>query len=154
MRAAAKMVGFHDHPTRASPMTSNSKTILIVAAVLISLPILMCGGCLTIAFIAAPSEEEMARIRERSAAVAEDPEEAADATPQAPSLTAETYRQVSEGMTYDEVIAIVGPPAEELSSNELGGTRTVMYGWKGGILANANMTFQNGKLVSKAQFGL
>lgn len=129
----------------------SAKTIAIIAAAVLSLPILMCGGCLTLAFIAAPSEEELARMQEEAATEAESEPEA---SPAGPRLTAETYGQISEGMTYDQVVAIVGPPESELSSSDIGGIRTVVYGWKGGLLANANMTFQDGRLVSKAQYGL
>lgn len=69
-------------------------------------------------------------------------------------LTRETFDRCRTGMTYDEVVAIVGPPDSLMAENEIGNLRTVVYMWKGGIMANANMTFQNGKLVSKAQFGL
>lgn len=131
-----------------------------IAVVVIGLPVLACGGCLGLALLFAPSKEELERMRvEREAARAETI--AKDSThtqtpsaPAGPSMTKETYAKVREGMTYEQVIAIVGPPEQEVSSNEIGGFRTVMYQWKAGIMANANMTFQNGKLVSKAQFGL
>ena len=71
-----------------------------------------------------------------------------------PKMTRETYHQLRAGMTYPEVKAIVGPPTSELSSVELAGIQTVMLSWDAGFLANANVTFQNGKLVAKAQFGL
>ena len=71
-----------------------------------------------------------------------------------PAMRKETYSQCQTGMTYSEVIAIVGPPDEELSQSSIGGIETAMYQWRGGIVANANMTFQDGVLVTKAQFGL
>lgn len=71
-----------------------------------------------------------------------------------PSLTKETFDLCQTGMSYDQVVAIVGPPESTLSETDIGGIRTIMYQWKGGFVANANMTFQDGKLVSKAQFGL
>ncbi|RWE60638.1 MAG: hypothetical protein E5V24_12620 [Mesorhizobium sp.] len=44
---------------------------------------------------------------------------------------------------------------EELSSSEFGGYETVMYIWDGnGFGGNMNAMFQNGAMVSKAQFGL
>lgn len=137
-----------------------------VAVVIVGLPILACGGCLGLALIFGPSQEDLERMRvEREAreatlvekvegdtAVASDVKPTAK--PSSPSMSKATYASVREGMTYDQVIAIVGPPAQELSSNEIGGFRTVMYQWDAGFMANANMTFQNGKLISKAQFGL
>lgn len=74
--------------------------------------------------------------------------------PAGPSLTAASFAQCRPGMTFDEVVAIVGEPDQLMSENELSGFHTAMYMWKGGFVANANMTFQDGKLVSKAQFGL
>jgi hypothetical protein len=137
-----------------------------VALVIVGVPILACGGCLALAFLVAPSEEELQRMRAeaeaREAARAEsiaavsssDSASSVATTPSGPSMTKTTYAQVREGMTYEQVVAIVGPPSQEISSNEIGGYRTVMYQWDAGFMANANMTFQNGKLVSKAQFGL
>jgi len=71
-----------------------------------------------------------------------------------PRMTYASFSRVREGMTYPEVAAIVGPPDEQISSVEIGGMRTAMVGWKVGLMGNANMTFQDGKLVAKAQFGL
>jgi hypothetical protein len=71
-----------------------------------------------------------------------------------PQMTMANFNRCRPGMTYDQVVSIVGPPNEVLSENQIANIHTVMYSWKAGIVANANMTFQNGKLVSKAQFGL
>jgi|GEM_PF-2139069 len=73
-----------------------------------------------------------------------------------PKMNATNFNRIREGMTYDEVIAIVGPPSELLSSSEFSGIRTQVYMWKVGVFsgANANAMFQDGKMVSKAQFGL
>lgn len=57
-------------------------------------------------------------------------------------------------MTYEEVVAILGKPGTEISSNELAGIKTVMYQWEAGFGANMNAMFQDGGLVQKAQFGL
>lgn len=71
-----------------------------------------------------------------------------------PALTMDGYNRVKNGMTFDQVVAIVGKPSQELSRNEMAGTETVMYQWDGSIGANMNAMFQDGKLVQKAQFGL
>jgi hypothetical protein len=64
-------------------------------------------------------------------------------------------------MTYKEVIAIIGPPSQEVSRSYMEGVpgvmpsvETVMYVWEGTWGANMNAMFQNGRLISKAQFGL
>lgn len=67
----------------------------------------------------------------------------------------EQYEALKTGMSYADAIAILGSPGEEMSSSEIGGTRTVMYMWAGSTPgANMNAMFQNDKLVQKAQFGL
>ncbi len=67
---------------------------------------------------------------------------------------AESGGRSSTGMTYPEVVGILGEAGEEMSRNELAGITTVMYSWKRFGGANMNAMFQNGKLISKAQFGL
>jgi len=76
-------------------------------------------------------------------------------------VTMSEYNQIEYGMSYAQVVEIIGDPGEELSSNQMPGIRgytpsitTVMYMWKNGGGANMNAMFQNDKLVQKAQFGL
>lgn len=77
----------------------------------------------------------------------------------ADTITMEEFNQITTGMTYDEVVSIIGGEGEILSQTDLGlGSEynSVMYEWQGegGIGANANVMFQGGVVVSKAQFGL
>jgi Domain of Unknown Function with PDB structure (DUF3862) len=70
-------------------------------------------------------------------------------------VTRANYAQITTGMTYSQVEALLGKPGEEISRVEMGGVTTVMYQWKSGFFgANMNAMFQNGKLISKAQYGL
>lgn len=71
-------------------------------------------------------------------------------------VTKAEYSRVQMGMSYHQVVAILGPPDEALSETEMAGFHTIMYMWegRGGFGANMNAMFQNGKLVNKAQFGL
>jgi hypothetical protein len=62
-------------------------------------------------------------------------------------------------MTYSEVVQILGQSGTEISRSSIAGITTVMYQWNAGGLAglsggNMNAMFQDGRLVSKAQFGL
>lgn len=73
--------------------------------------------------------------------------------------TMSRYSQLQTGMTYQQVIAILGCDGEEISSNEMAGFRTTMYQWQAsgvtGLMGgNMNAMFQNGALISKAQAGL
>jgi hypothetical protein len=71
-------------------------------------------------------------------------------------VTLAQYNQLREGMTYTQVVNILGREGVEISSSNVGNIRTVMYKWEGtgSIGANMSAMFQNGKLMSKAQYGL
>ena len=69
------------------------------------------------------------------------------------------FNKIKSGTTYEEVCKIVGGEGELLSSADLffnEADATEIYSWDGeGTLgANANVTFQGGKVITKAQFGL
>jgi hypothetical protein len=57
-------------------------------------------------------------------------------------------------MTYPQVVEILGSSGKELSRSEIAGHTTVMYSWQKRGGANMNAMFQNGRLVTKALFGL
>lgn len=75
-------------------------------------------------------------------------------------ITMEEFVRIETGMTYEEVVAIIGGPGELSSEVNLGmGDEyvTQIYIWYGeGVFSrgNANVTFQGGKVVAKAQVGL
>lgn len=75
-----------------------------------------------------------------------------------PKINKEEFDSIKNGMSYEEVVNIVGGDGELLSETGTNGDQyhTMMYSWEGekGFGSNANTTFQNGKLVNKAQFGL
>lgn len=73
------------------------------------------------------------------------------------SLTKEKFDQIKEGMTYEEVVAIIGSEGTVLSESGTPGDayHTVIYEFEtDGFMSSANMTFQGGKLMNKAQYGL
>lgn len=73
-------------------------------------------------------------------------------------MTLAIYNQIQNGMSYQEVVNLVGAQGTVLSDVDLGNSeyRTTMYSWEGqGTLgANASVTFQGDKVIGKAQFGL
>lgn len=73
-------------------------------------------------------------------------------------LSEEEFGKIKDGMTYEEVVEIIGSEGEVLSETGEKGTdlHTVMYTWEGegSLGANANLTFQGGELVNKSQFGV
>jgi hypothetical protein len=58
-------------------------------------------------------------------------------------------------VVYSHFVSILGKEGTEISNNNIAGIKTIMYKWDAGSFgANMNAMFQNGKLGSKAQFGL
>ena len=85
------------------------------------------------------------------------PDEAEEINPSTISL--EDFNAISTGMTYEEVVNIIGSEGEVLSEVDIGmgeEYKTTMYTWKGegSLGANANVTMQGGKVTAKAQLGL
>lgn len=73
-----------------------------------------------------------------------------------PTISKAEFEQIKTGMTYEEVVKIIGGEGNLLSETKIGNIHSVMYEWdgEGMIGANANFIFQNGKLQTKSQFGL
>jgi hypothetical protein len=75
-----------------------------------------------------------------------------------PTMTMAEFDQIKNGMTYEEVTAIVGGPGEMVVETGTPGDQyyTVAYKFngEGSLGANAQLMFQGGKLNMKAQAGL
>lgn len=71
-------------------------------------------------------------------------------------LTLEVYNQIETGMTYDEVVALIGAEPDTQSAAESMGVEAIVCTWygEGSPGANATIQFQNGEVLSKAQAGL
>lgn len=76
-------------------------------------------------------------------------------------VTLSDYVQIDNGMSYSQVVAIIGDPGVEMARNRMDGVAgvmasldTVMYVWQNPNGSNMNAMFQNDRLVQKAQFGL
>ena len=71
------------------------------------------------------------------------------------NLTLAAYNQIEAGMTYSEVVAIAGFEGDSMSVVEIEGIpKTEVFMWQNTLGSNMNVTFQDGVMVSKAQFGL
>ncbi len=74
------------------------------------------------------------------------------------TVTIDDFYAIHEGMTYDEVVEVIGFRGEEVSRASFGGITTVMVAWTNDWAfldaSNMNATFQNGRLIAKAQLGL
>lgn len=77
-------------------------------------------------------------------------------------LSQAKYAQLQPGMTYDECVQLLGMQGNETASSTIPGfgttsaTTSQVYIWKDDSFMGGTITgtFSNGKLLSKAQFGL
>ena len=71
-------------------------------------------------------------------------------------ITLDEFNTIQNGMSYEEVVEIIGSEGEASSTATVGDITTSIYMWKGkgSIGANANVTFIDNKVSAKAQFGL
>ena len=71
-------------------------------------------------------------------------------------ITMEEYDKIESGMSYEEVRDIIGSDGELTSTSSVGEYKVDIYTWygDGAVGANANVTFENGSVVGKAQVGL
>ena len=75
-------------------------------------------------------------------------------SPFATVVTLNDYNQIAPGITYQEAVTIIGTKGTELARSSVLGFETVIYTWSNPLGSNMNVTFQNNRFVSKAQFGL
>lgn len=78
-----------------------------------------------------------------------------------PVVTYNEYLSIENGMSYQQVVSIIGEPGREISRNKTDGVpgvmediETVMYEWANSDGSNMNAMFQNDRLIQKAQFWL
>ena len=66
------------------------------------------------------------------------------------------YNQIEIDMTRTEVRRIFGSNGTQMSTSSFGGITTSIYSWegRGSVGANVLITFQDNRVVSKAQAGL
>lgn len=71
-----------------------------------------------------------------------------------PVVTMKEYLAIKDGMSYQEVVRIIGASGVELSRSDIAGFTTVMYEWSNENGSSMNAMFQNNQLSVKSQFGL
>jgi|LSQX01.3.fsa_nt_gb hypothetical protein len=69
-------------------------------------------------------------------------------------VTMSEYNQIYDGMTYGDVVRIIGSRGEELSRSSTAGYTITMYAWSNKNGSNMTAMFENGKLTTKSQLGL
>lgn len=77
-----------------------------------------------------------------------------------PVVTQAEYLQIKHGMSYQEVVEIIGVEGTETASHHLDGEGligdldTIDYTWQNPSGSNMSAMFQNDRMTLKAQFGL
>lgn len=71
-------------------------------------------------------------------------------------ITLDEYNRIENGMTYEDVVNIIGSNGSQTSTVTSNGINITMYSWYGNGAAgsNANVTFTNNTVTGKAQIGL
>jgi len=71
-------------------------------------------------------------------------------------MSLDEFNQIQPGMSHDDITGVVGGPGTLSVSTDLAGYHGEIWQYDGcgGIGANANVQFQNGAEITKAQFGL
>lgn len=86
------------------------------------------------------------------------PSASADALPSASQpgfgITMRAYEKLTDGMSYSDVVTMIGIEGKEQSSSNLGGEQTRIMSWQSKSFSVITIVFINGKLASKSQFGL
>jgi hypothetical protein len=135
-------------------------SLLLVSALVAVAPFLSSSGSQS-----SPPPSVAAKTRDRPTAdtgtgpLKTFPERAIEPAKPIERLNLANYYRVDDGMTYEQVKRILGPASEESLSASAGqgtefATKMVMLTWKGHWGASANITFQDGRVTAKGQFGL
>jgi len=68
-------------------------------------------------------------------------------------VTLANFNRIQPGMSYQQVVDILGKQGTVSAESHLAGYHTIIYSWNGpkNDGANMNATFQNGRLINKAQ---
>lgn len=127
------------------------KKLVFSAALVLSLGLAGCGETTT----KDESTKDEKPVAETSSETKQ--ETTAPAAKEDGKLTEEKFKQIKDGMTYEEVVKIVGAEGKIMSETGSAGEphHTVMYEFEtDGVMASSTMMFQGGKLINKSQFGV
>lgn len=69
-------------------------------------------------------------------------------------ISMDKYNQIKNGMSYEEIVKIIGSEGEQSSNSKIGDIEISSYRWKGPNYSNIFGTFRDNKLTSKSQNGL
>lgn len=130
--------------TQQAPAPKKSHKKLIIAVIVIIVLVALIGSC------ASGAGNKSDNSNSSSSTASQSTQQDKDST----KIDADKFAKIENGMTYDEVVSIIGSEGSEQSTNEIGGIKTTMYEWESDGWGVATITFQNGKVTNKTQFGV
>ena len=146
---------------RCGAKTKHHSNILLARLLVVFFSVLLLITCVYLCFFTSTRSFGAAKDAVNQSAKQSSGRSDGEAAPAAgTAITLEQFGAVETGMTADEMFAILGGEGTVLSESTVGEGEyritTVMYQYNGvGVHgANANFMIQNGKVVSKTQFGL
>lgn len=130
--------------TQQAPAPKKSHKKLIIIVIVIIVLVALIGSC------ASGAGNKSDNSNSSSSTASQSTQQDKDST----KIDADKFAKIENGMTYDEVVSIIGSEGSEQSTNEIGGVKTTMYEWESDGWGVATITFQNGKVTNKTQFGV
>lgn len=130
--------------TQQAPAPKKSHKKLIIVVIVIIVLVALIGSC------ASGAGNKSDNSNSSSNTASQSTQQDKDST----KIDADKFAKIENGMTYDEVVSIIGSEGSEQSTNEIGGIKTTMYEWESDGWGVATITFQNGKVTNKTQFGV
>lgn len=130
--------------TQQAPAPKKSHKKLIIIVIVIIVLVALIGSC------ASGAGNKSDNSNSSSSTASQGAQQERDST----KIDADKFAKIENGMTYDEVVSIIGSEGSEQSTNEIGGVKTTMYEWESDGWGVATITFQNGKVTNKTQFGV
>lgn len=142
-------------PQPPPPAQKSNKVLWIVLGLLIGIPTVLGAGCVACVAILGVAGSQQQAGTASSSGTSTASSSGTSSSSSSSGVTLANYNKLQDGMSYSQVTGILGKQGTEVSSNNIMGTKTVMYQWEGdGWASNMNAMFQNGKLISKSQLGL
>lgn len=130
--------------TQQAPAPKKSHKKLIIIVIVIIVLVALIGSC------ASGAGNKSDNSNSSSSTASQSTQQDKDST----KIDADKFAKIENGMTYDEVVSIIDSEGSEQSTNEIGGIKTTMYEWESDGWGVATITFQNGKVTNKTQFGV
>ena len=131
-----------DTQQASAPKKSHKKLIIIVIVIVVLVALI--GSCASGAGSKSDSSSNSGGTASQSA------QQEQDST----KIDADKFAKIENGMSYDQVVSIIGSEGTEQSTNEIGNVKTTMYEWESDGWGVATITFQNGKVTNKSQIGV